>query len=50
MRRPVTNRQSQSGHGSKLAEFVMLPDGTGYLVKVNHAALSPNDTYQLGAS
>jgi uncharacterized protein (UPF0212 family) len=33
----------------RLAEFVMLPDGTGYLVKSNMPALTPNDTYQLWA-
>ena len=36
-----------SATDQKLAEFVMLPDGTGYLVKSNMPALSPNDTYQL---
>jgi len=39
-----------SATDQKLAEFVMLPDGTGYLVKSNMPALSPNDTYQLWAS
>jgi hypothetical protein len=32
-----------------LAEFVMLPDGTGYLVNAKMPALTPNDTYQLWA-
>jgi len=33
----------------RLAEFVMLPNGTGYLVKSNMPALSSSDTYQLWA-
>jgi anti-sigma-K factor RskA len=32
---------------AKLAEFVMLPDGTGYLVKSNMPGLSADKTYQL---
>lgn len=32
---------------AKLAEFVMLPDGTGYLVKSNMPNLAANETYQL---
>jgi hypothetical protein len=31
----------------RLAEFVMLPDGTGYLVKSSMPALASKDTYQL---
>jgi hypothetical protein len=38
-----------SASNQQLAEFVMLPDGTGYLVKSNMPALTPNDTYQLWA-
>jgi hypothetical protein len=36
-----------SATNQKLAEFVMLPDGTGYLVDSTMPALSSNDTYQL---
>jgi hypothetical protein len=36
-----------SATNQELAEFVMLPDGTGYLVKSTMPALSSNDTYQL---
>jgi hypothetical protein len=38
-----------SASNQQLAEFVMLPDGTGYLVKSNMPTLTPNDTYQLWA-
>jgi anti-sigma-K factor RskA len=31
----------------QLAQFVLLPDGRGYLVKSNMPALSSNETYQL---
>jgi hypothetical protein len=36
-----------SASKQRLAEFVMLPDGTGYLVKSNMPTLTGNDTYQL---
>jgi hypothetical protein len=36
-----------SATNKQLAEFVMLPDGTGYLVKSNMPVLTPNNTYQL---
>jgi len=36
-----------SATDQELAEFVILPDGTGYLVKSTMPALSSNDTYQL---
>ncbi len=36
-----------SATNQELAEFVMLPDGTGYLVKSSMPALSSNETYQL---
>jgi len=36
-----------SATDQKLAEFVMLPNGTGYLVKSTMPALASNDTYQL---
>ena len=38
-----------SATDQSLAEFVMLPNGTGYLVKSNMPALSSSDTYQLWA-
>jgi hypothetical protein len=38
-----------SATDQRLAEFVMLPDGTGYLVKSTMPTLSSNDTYQLWA-
>lgn len=31
----------------RVAQFVMLPDGTGYLVRSSLSALASNDTYQL---
>jgi Anti-sigma-K factor rskA len=36
-----------SATGQPVAKFVMLPNGTGYLVKSNMPALSSKDTYQL---
>jgi len=36
-----------SATDQQLAKFVMLPDGTGYLVKSTMPALASNDTYQL---
>jgi hypothetical protein len=36
-----------SASDQQLAQFVMLPDGTGYLVMSRMPALTPNDTYQL---
>jgi uracil-DNA glycosylase len=36
-----------SATDQKLAEFVMLPDGTGYLVNSTMPALASNNTYQL---
>jgi anti-sigma-K factor RskA len=36
-----------SATDQKLAEFVMLPDGTGYLVSSSMPSLASNDTYQL---
>jgi hypothetical protein len=36
-----------SATDQNLAEFVMLPNGTGYLVKSSMPALASNDTYQL---
>lgn len=36
-----------SSTGATLAKFVMLPDGTGYLVKSTMATLPSNETYQL---
>jgi anti-sigma-K factor RskA len=36
-----------SATGQRLAKFVMLPDGTGYLVKCAMPNLASNDTYQL---
>jgi hypothetical protein len=36
-----------SATNTRLAEFVMLPDGTGYLVNSKMPALTPNNTYQL---
>ncbi len=38
-----------SATDQSLAEFVMLPNGTGYLVKSTMPSLSSNDTYQLWA-
>jgi hypothetical protein len=38
-----------SASDKPLAEFVMLPDGTGYLVNAEMPALTPNNTYQLWA-
>ena len=32
---------------TQLAEFVMLPNGTGYLVKSSMPTLASNETYQL---
>jgi hypothetical protein len=43
--RQIVNLTSASDE--RLAEFVMLPDGTGYLVKSSMPALTRNDTYQL---
>jgi hypothetical protein len=36
-----------SATDQRLAKFVMLPDGTGYLVKSSMPALASNETYQL---
>jgi anti-sigma-K factor RskA len=36
-----------SASNTRLAEFVMLPNGTGYLVKSSMPALASNQTYQL---
>jgi len=54
VQRALTTRGHQivnltSASHQQLAEFVMLPDGTGYLVNSNMPALTPNDTYQLWA-
>jgi len=38
-----------SASNKPLAEFVMLPDGMGYLVNAEMPALTPNNTYQLWA-
>jgi uracil-DNA glycosylase len=38
-----------SASDKQLAKFVMLPDGTGYLVKADMPTLTPNNTYQLWA-
>ncbi len=38
-----------SASNQPLAEFVMLPNGTGYLVNAEMPALTPNNTYQLWA-
>jgi hypothetical protein len=45
--RQIVNLTSASNQ--QLAKFVMLPDGTGYLVTSNMPALTRNDTYQLWA-
>ena len=39
----------RSEDGARSAEAVVLPDGTGYLVRHNLPALSPDKTYQLWA-
>lgn len=36
-----------SATDQRLAEFVILPDGTGYLVRASMPALAANETYQL---